>query len=202
MVWLSASNLVLQYNLNIFRNISSTTSTPPQAEWLCPSASAVGLVILGLVVVRPSTYFRPNTLLQWIPIMPRLETLTIYFNFSIPNCDLERQLMHLPIVAPVTLLNLRHFVFHGVSTYLNALAHQIATPRLEKLPIDFISQLRYSIPRLLRFMNITENLMCDSAQFGSSWGEFMWWSIPMGGPRCKAPFEVWCTPLLCFDFRC
>ena len=57
-------------------------------------------------------------------------------NFSCPNRDVERQLVHLPIVVPVTLPNLRHFVFHGVSTYLDALAHQIATPRIEKFPID------------------------------------------------------------------
>jgi hypothetical protein len=56
----------------ISRNTSSTTSTPPHAEgFALPIGSrllttAVGLVTLHLVMVHPSTYFHPNTLLQWI----------------------------------------------------------------------------------------------------------------------------------------
>jgi hypothetical protein len=37
--------------------------------------TAVGLVTLALGVDHPSAYFRPNTLLQWISVMPQLETL-------------------------------------------------------------------------------------------------------------------------------
>ena len=128
--------------------------------------SAVGLVTFYLVMVHPSTYFHPNTLLQWISHMPQLETLTIHFNFPISNRDAERQLTltHAPAIAPVTLPNLRHFVFHGVSTYLETLVHRITTPRLEKLRIEFFSQLTFFVPRLLQLMNTAEDLRFHSAK--------------------------------------
>ena len=69
--------------------------------------TAVGLVTLCLFMDHPSTYFHPNTLLQWISFMPQLETLVIVFLFPVPNRDVERQLMHTPIMTHVTLPNLR-----------------------------------------------------------------------------------------------
>ena len=130
--------------------------------------TAVSLVSLYLVMVHPSTYFHPNTLLQWISLMPQLETLAIYFKFSIHSRDVVVQLAHMPIIAPVTLPNLHFFQFHGVSTYLEALARRITTPRLEKLKIDLSNQLTFSVPCLLEFMNTTENLRFDTAAFDFS----------------------------------
>ena len=127
--------------------------------------TAVSLVTLILIMVHPSTYFHPNTLLQWVSLMPQLETLTIYFGFSIPNRDVEMQLTHTPSIAPVTLPNLHYLRFHGVSTYLEALVHRITTPRLEKLGIELFNQLTYSVPRLLQFMDTTENLRFDTVVF-------------------------------------
>ena len=127
--------------------------------------TAVSLVTLYLVMVHPSSYFLPNTLVQWISHVPQLETLTIFFRFSIPNHGVERQLTHTPIIAPVTLPNLRRFQFHGASTYLEALVRRITTPRLEKLEIDFFNQLTFSVPCLMEFMSTTENLRFDSARF-------------------------------------
>ena len=125
--------------------------------------TAVNLVTLYLVMIHPSTYFHPNTLLQWILLMPQLETLTIYFEFSDPNRNAEMQLTHTPITAPVTLPNLHHFQFHGVCAYLEALVRRITAPRLERLDIELFNQLRFSVPRLLEFMNTTENLRFDNA---------------------------------------
>ena len=125
--------------------------------------TAVNLVTLYLVMVHPSTYFHPNTLLQWILLMPQLETLTVYFTFSDPNLNAEMQLMHTPITAPITILNLHHFQFHGVCNYLEALARRIIAPHLERLDIELFNQLRFSVPRLLEFMNTTENLRFDTA---------------------------------------
>ena len=130
--------------------------------------TAVGLVTLSLYIVHPSTYFQPNTLLgllHWISLMPQLEMLLIYFEFSIPSRDVERQLTHTPIIAHVTLPNLRHFQFRGVPSYLEALVHRITTPRLERLLIDFYNQLTFSVPHLLQFMNAAENLRFGSAKF-------------------------------------
>jgi hypothetical protein len=127
--------------------------------------TAVSLVTFYLVMVHPSTYFHPNNLLQWISLMPQLETFGIYFNISIPNRNVEMQFTHTPIIAPITLPNLRYFLFLGVSTYLEALVRRITTPRLEKLNIEFFNQLTFSVPCLLEFLNTTENLRFDSAVF-------------------------------------
>jgi hypothetical protein len=121
--------------------------------------TAVSLVTLSLVMLHPSTYIHPNTLLQCISHMPQLKTLSIYFKFPIPSRNVERQLTHMPIIEPVTLPNLRHFQFHGVSTYLDALLYRIAIPRLEKLHIDFFNQSRFSIP----LTAVAENFRLDSA---------------------------------------
>jgi hypothetical protein len=125
--------------------------------------TAVGLVTLFLVMVDPSTYFHPNTLLQWISLMPHLETLTIRFEFSISNREIERQLTHAPIIAPITLSNLHRFHFQGVSTYLEALVHRITTPRLNDLNINFFNQLSFSVPRLLQFIIAAENFRLSDA---------------------------------------
>ena len=127
--------------------------------------AAVGLVTLYLVMVHPSAYFRPNTLLRWLSFMPQLETLAVYFQFPVPNRDVERQLTHMPITTPITLPNLRHFEFRGVGTYFEALVHRITTPRLEKLRIWVFNQLTFSVTHLLQFVSATENLTFKSAKF-------------------------------------
>ena len=129
--------------------------------------TVVGLVSLCLIMNDPSTYFHPNTLLHWLSFMPQLETLAVVFFTAVPNREIlvERQLTDTPITAPVTLPNLHHFWFGGVSAYMEALVHWITAPRLEKLQIEFFNQLRFSVPRLLRFINTTENLRFDSSKF-------------------------------------
>ena len=126
--------------------------------------TAVGLVTLYLVIFHTSAYFQPNILLQWISFMPQLETLAILFEFPVPNRDVERQLTHTPITTPITLPNLRHFRFQGVSAYLEAIVCRIVViPRLKTLHFDFFKQLTFSIPRLVQFMNTTEYSRFNSA---------------------------------------
>ena len=125
--------------------------------------TAVGLVTLILNMVHPSTYFHPNTLIQWISLMPHLETLMIGFELSILNREVEGQLIHTPIIAPITLPNLHVFHFRGVSSYLEAVVHRITTPRLEKLEITFYNQVTFSVSRLLQFINAAENFRLGSA---------------------------------------
>ena len=128
--------------------------------------TAVGLIALYLVMVHPSTYFHPNTLLQWITHMPQLGKLTIFFKFPDLNHRVERQLAHMPIItAPITLPNLHHLQFHGATTYLEALVHRITAPRLEERRIELFNQLTFDVPSLLQFMNMTENLRLESAFF-------------------------------------
>jgi hypothetical protein len=127
--------------------------------------TAVGLVTLCLVMDHRSSYFHPNTLLQWLSFTPLLETLVIAFRFPIPSRDVERQPTHMPIMTSVLLPNLHCLRFRGISAYLEALVHRITTSRPEKLEIDFFNQLTFSVPRLLQFMNTTENLRFESAKF-------------------------------------
>ena len=51
--------------------------------------NTVGLVTLYLYMHNPSTYFHPNTLLQWLSFMPQLETIAIKFHLAVPNRDVE-----------------------------------------------------------------------------------------------------------------
>jgi len=126
--------------------------------------TAVSLVALHLDMVNSSTYFHPNTLIQWISLMPHLETLKIYFTFPVPTRNVRRQLTHTPIIAPITLPNLHLFSFRGDSTYLEAVVHRIATPRLEILRIGFYNRLTFSVPRLLQFIAAAENLRFGEAE--------------------------------------
>ena len=130
--------------------------------------TAVGLVTLNLIMTHPSTYFYPNTLLQWLSFMPQLETLVVVFSFPVFDSEVGRlgQLHDTPITTPVPLPNLRRFTFRGFITYLEAFVHQIITPRLEKLEINFFfNQFAFSVPHLLEFMNTIENLKFDGASF-------------------------------------
>jgi hypothetical protein len=127
--------------------------------------TAVGLVKLCLYMDHPSTYFHPDTLLRWLSFMPQLQELVIVFFSSVPNHDVDRQLMHTPIMTPVTLPNLHFLWFNGDSTYLEAFVPWIITPLLGKLQIIFFNELIFSVPRLLQFINTTENLKFESAKF-------------------------------------
>ena len=127
--------------------------------------TAVGLVTLCLYMENPSTYFHPNTFLQWLSFMPQLETIVIIFDFPARSRHLGGQFTHTAITTPVTLPNLRTFAFQGVTAYSEALLYRIFAPRLEKLDIAFFNQLTFFVPRLLHFVGTTENLRFKTAKF-------------------------------------
>ena len=123
--------------------------------------TAVGLVTLWLL---HTSYIQSGVLLRWLSFLPQLENL-VYFTFPVPNRDVERQLIQTPITTHTTLPNLRSFAVEGVSACLETLFHRIAAPRLEMLEISFFKQLTFSVPRLLQFLNTTENFRIDRAEF-------------------------------------
>ena len=127
--------------------------------------TAVSLVTLYLVVLHPKSYFYPNTLLQWLSSMLRLETLVIFFLYPVSYREVEEQLAHTLIMAPLTLTNLRRFTFQGFRTYLEALLHHIITPRLKKLKIILPDPVTLSVPLLQQFINAAEALRFDRAKF-------------------------------------
>ncbi|KAF8490324.1 hypothetical protein F5888DRAFT_1638120 [Russula emetica] len=140
-------------------------SRPIGSQFLRILTTAVGLVTLCLVIFHPSTYCHPNTLLQWISFMPKLEILMVEFSSHVLNHDVERQLMRTPITTHVTLPNLHALGLRGAGTYMEAVVRHITPPCLEKLDINFLNQLTFSIPCLLQFMNTTENLSFSRAEF-------------------------------------
>jgi hypothetical protein len=125
--------------------------------------TAVGLSILSLRWINPSTYPHPNQLLQTLSLLPHLGVLEIGFRSPISKRDIERQLLQSPVTTHITLPNLHRFGFMGVSIYLEALLPHVTIPLLETLIVHFFNQLTFSVPRLLQFMTTAENLRFDSA---------------------------------------
>jgi hypothetical protein len=96
--------------------------------------------------------------------MPQLETLWV--DYLVSSLDEEKsQLMHAPAMTHVTFPNLRWFEFLGHKAYMEAIVCRITAPRLEKLNIQLMFDLSLSVPGLLQFMDTTENLKFDSADF-------------------------------------
>ena len=157
--------------------------------------SAARLVTLCLVISGTSTYFHPNTLLQWLSFMPQLETLNINILFSLDS-DEERQLTHPPVMTPVTLPNLHSFSFQGyTSMYVDVLVHRI-TPCPEKLEIYFPNQITLSIPRLVQFMKTTWNHQFESVKF-----KFSRWQVDVVVyPRGEAEMYSLSVTVESYDF--
>ncbi|KAH9983227.1 hypothetical protein BJV74DRAFT_626908 [Russula compacta] len=110
--------------------------TSPIGSPLLSTVVNLNTLILGDIHILPSADFHPNDLLQRLSLMPQLETLWFNFHSFIPNHDLERQLLHTPVLTHTTLPNLRRFAFGGGSAYLEALLPHMTTPVLERLRIE------------------------------------------------------------------
>ena len=146
------------------RHLAIECSIPVRFHWQL-FTTAVGLVKLSLGMHHPSTYFQPNILLQWLSLMPQLEMLRIFFNFHVPNHEVERQLMRTPIMTHVMLPNLRSLLFQACSAYSEAVLSRITASGLEDFQICYLKQLTFSVPQLLQFMGRTENFRFDHAIF-------------------------------------
>ena len=123
------------------------------------------LVTLLLHKIPSCAYFHPNTLHQWLSLMPQLEILSISFNCYKPNRDVERQLLRTPIMTRVTLPNLHRLGFRGSSAYLEALLPWITIPLLAELRVHFFYRMIYSIPHLRHFMVNARNIRLKTARF-------------------------------------
>jgi hypothetical protein len=139
----------------LLRNLA----TPIESPQLTTMAN---LTTLLLFKIPSSAYFHPSVLLQWLLLMPLLETLGIGFNLG---RDVEKQLLHTSIMTQVTLPNLRWLGFRGSSAYLEALLPWITTPLLEKLRIYFFNRMIYSISHLRHFMKTAQNFQAKTATF-------------------------------------
>ena len=66
-------------------------------------------------------------------------------------------------MTPVTLHNLKHLSFQGVSAYLECLVAQIRAPVLERLDIMLFNQIAFALPHLSHLINIAEGLKISTA---------------------------------------
>ncbi|KAI0253716.1 hypothetical protein BJV78DRAFT_162163 [Lactifluus subvellereus] len=120
--------------------------------------------------------------------MPQLEIVMISFHSPLPNRDVERQLLDTPIIAHITLPNLRMFSFKGVSAYLEGLI-RISTPVLSELHIVLFNQMTFTVPRLLQFVDTSEILRFSTVQlaFYDNTADLV--AFPLGG-QSSYPFRV------------
>jgi len=101
--------------------------------------TAAGLITLSLNDIPPSAYIHPGDLLRCISHITQLQTLGVSFQSPLPDHDIERQILDVPITSRVTLPSLRWFGFKGASAYLETLLSRITAPVLEKLQVDFFN---------------------------------------------------------------
>ena len=142
------------------RHLILTNFAFPLGSPLLTGTAAASFVTLVLQRISPSTYFRPNNLLQRLSLIPHLETFIFGFGSPVHNRDVERQLLReldMSHMTPIALPNLRWLGFKGASDYLEAVLPHITTPILERLEISLLNQLVFSIPHLLQFMDEAEN---------------------------------------------
>ncbi|KAI9438909.1 hypothetical protein H4582DRAFT_2075509 [Lactarius indigo] len=125
--------------------------------------STVSLVTLALTSLRASGYFHPKLLVARLRSLPQLEELSIGFSVPVPRPSAERELLG-KLGTPVTLPNLKHLTFRGVSAYLECLVAQIRVPLLEHLDITLFNQIVFALPHLTHFTNRTEGLELSTVE--------------------------------------
>ncbi|KAH9172534.1 hypothetical protein EDB89DRAFT_888122 [Lactarius sanguifluus] len=130
--------------------------------------STVSLVTLTFTNIRASGYFHPRLLAARLQFLSQLERLSIGFSIPIPRPRAETELLD-KRGMPVTLPNLKHLTFQGVSAYLECLVAQISAPHLKRLEITLFNQIAFSLPHLSHFTNIIEAFKLPAATvfFGS-----------------------------------
>jgi hypothetical protein len=125
--------------------------------------STASLVTLVLSNIRPSGYFTPSLLAARLQSLPQLENFSIGFDIVLPGLSEQTE----PLSnrgATVTLPNLKHLVYQGVSTYLECLVAQIRTPLLERLEITLFDVTAFQLPHLSHFTEIIEGLKSPIAK--------------------------------------
>jgi len=133
--------------------------------------TAVDVVTLSLQEIHSYANFRLNDLFDILSLLPQLESLTIGFHSPFPNRDVRTQLIQASNIIHLTLPNLRHFAFEGVSTYLEMLLPRMTAPLLGQLRVHFFNQLTFSVPCLRDFMSKSRNLRFNNATFSFyDWG--------------------------------
>ena len=113
-------------------------------------SSAKGLVNLYLGNICQFAYVSPETLVNVISALTKLERLTLTFQSRRSRPIRESRRPPPNILTPLPALT--RLTFQGVSSYLEDLLAQIYAPRLQALSITFFHQLFFHTPHL-RFVS-------------------------------------------------
>ena len=127
--------------------------------------TAVSLVRISLEWIPPLINLYPNHLFQALSLLPQLQDFAISFSSPVPSREIERHMLHMPIVTHTTLPNLRSFDFGGVCAYLEALLSHMNAPLLQALSVSFFNQLSFSASHLRQFVTTTEDLRSSRIEF-------------------------------------
>jgi hypothetical protein len=118
--------------------------------------SATGLIKISLQKIPHSGYISPEVMVICLSTLPSLTELELSF-ISPPSRPI-RESRRPPPLTLLVLPALRHFVFVGISEYLEDLVARIDSPLLDSLQIKFFHQLIFDTPQLTRFISRTPEL--------------------------------------------
>ncbi|KAN0116644.1 hypothetical protein V8E52_005788 [Russula decolorans] len=118
--------------------------------------SATGLVKISLQKIPHSGYISPEAMVACLSTLASLAELEL--SFMSPQSRPDRECRRPPPPTRSVLPALRHFVFVGVSEYLDDLVTRIDSPLLDSLQIKFFHQLIFDTPQLTRFISRTPAL--------------------------------------------
>ncbi|KAI0249430.1 hypothetical protein BJV78DRAFT_695135 [Lactifluus subvellereus] len=120
-----------------------------------PKLRLADLVNLYLVQIPNTGYISPETMATFLPVLTKLECLSI--DFQSPTYP-HRRTGHLLPLTLATLPALTYFQFQGISEYLEDLVARLNAPLLNWVYITFFNQLVFDIPQLTWFIGRTEGL--------------------------------------------
>ncbi|KAH9171730.1 hypothetical protein EDB89DRAFT_1906715 [Lactarius sanguifluus] len=112
--------------------------------------SASNLVLLVLQRIPPTGYISPEAMVACLAPMHRLRIFAILFQLA----TLHPGRIQSPSITRTVLPALTHFVFQGASEYLEDLVVQIDCPQLNRISIEYSSQLfAFGVTQLSKFVD-------------------------------------------------
>ena len=122
-------------------------------------SSTTNLVRLSLWRIPHSGYIAPETIIPCLSTLPRLESLTLGFEYPQSRDNINQANRRPPPLTRVIFPNLTSLGFHGHIEYLEDILSQIETPMLEESGFNLFNQLVFHTPLLGHFIRRTEAFM-------------------------------------------
>ena len=119
--------------------------------------SATHLTTLHLWDISRSGYIPPEAMVTTLSALTTLKEFQLQFR-SHRSCP-DREHRYPPPPTRSVLPALIHFIFRGVTKYLEDLVARIDAPLLDRLEITLSPQLNFHTPQFARFIGRTPNLM-------------------------------------------